>query len=814
MYFLIISSFGYSNPLSFKRLNDEGIAKTETFAQMDLEGILMAKCVRENIILSDVDKANFFGCFAHNPRDFRFQHVELTLIRKIVAHVVDIFKCEEITDALANFTLNDSSDSLASNWFFTQPLPDLNEIETISLTERQANEKESTTDIPKTRTHYFLNRLLVTADRNACRSENGYRYDDDIMNFAIYFRMLAGPLAYNTIQNNLACAIPSLSTTNRHIQNSNISITEGLLRCEELLQYLENRKSPLCVALSEDATRIEGKVQYDVRTNQLIGFILPTDPDSGLPIPFTFKARSANEIVEHFSSQNPTANYVNTIMAKPVGNAPAFCLLIFGSDNKFTAREVAKRWKYIISELEMLNISVLSVSSDSDPRYNSAMRQNSSLGSKSNIFPGTEWFSCGSDLNAPFYIQDTTHIGTKMRNFLLKTLRGQRRLPFGNKYIITIDHLQQLMDNFSKDKHQITETVLNPFDRQNFQSVLKISSPKVIELMRNHVDSSMATVMYLTIMRNFIDSFLDTKLSPLERVQKVWYSIFIVRIWREYVLRKKFLSLKDNFLTSYCFVCLELNAHSLVLLLLYLKKINKPEFFKPELLDSQQCENFYSKLRSLTTTFATKANCTVKEIMARINKIQLQKHIEGGIISEFVLPKKLSSSCSENMLGAILPSKDEILTVIESSKKKAIHDAVEIGLLLKENVDIRLPCKVEAYKVKEVQDTHKCSTNKKHLRDVINHKLLGLRSVSLLNYADKFQDKSVSSTSPYVEIFGGRKRLVMRKTSLTWLLRASSHKLSSDRLMRVKSSNNADSRRRRKNAGLRRRRNEKTYVFL
>lgn len=108
----------------------------------------------------------------------------------------------------------------------------------------------------------------------------------------------------------------------------------------------------------------------------------------------------------------------------------------------------------------------------------------------------------------------------------------------------------------------------------------------VIELMQNHIDGTEATVMYLTIMRNFIDSFLDTKLSPLERVQKVWYSIFIVRIWREYVLRTKSLNLKNNFLTSYCYVCLELNAHSLVLLLLYFKKINKPEFFKPELLDS------------------------------------------------------------------------------------------------------------------------------------------------------------------------------------------------------------------------------------
>lgn len=410
------------------------------------------------------------------------------------------------------------------------------------------------------------------------------------------------------------------------------------------------------------------------------------------------------------------------------------------------------------------------------------MRQNSALGSPSNIFSNSEWFSCGVNLTAPFYIQDTTHIGTKMRNFLLRTIKNARKLPFG-RYFIQIDHLYQIQNRFSRDKHQLTNTALNPFDRQNFDSVLRICDSKVIELLKNHVNGSEATVMYLNILKNIIDSFMDDNLTPLERLHKIWYSIFIVRIWRKYIIDTDSLILKDNFLSSYCYVCLELNAQSLVLLMLYLSEIDKPGFLKLNRLDSQQCEKFYSQLRSFTSTFSTKANCTVKEIMSRINKIQLQNYISGGGVSEFVFPKQISSNGHKNISEVALPSKDAIVETIKHSKTEAIDDAIEIGLLSKEERYIKLDCKSEAYKPKAKQRSFK---DKQKYVDKKN--MVQLQSVSLINHAYKFKNKSVISTSPYTEIFGTKNRFIVRKTSLTWLHRANSTKLSSDRLIRVQNS--------------------------
>lgn len=112
--------------------------------------------------------------------------------------------------------------------------------------EQETFESKSNTTVgilqpPYTRTHYFLNKLLIAANRNASRKSGGYRYDDDVRSFASYFRMLAGPLAYDTIQRNLPCALPALSSTNRYLQKSNCKVIGGILRCPELLSYLEKR---------------------------------------------------------------------------------------------------------------------------------------------------------------------------------------------------------------------------------------------------------------------------------------------------------------------------------------------------------------------------------------------------------------------------------------------------------------------------------------------------------------------------------------------------------------------------------------------
>lgn len=310
----------------------------------------------------------------------------------------------------------------------------------------------------ETKSHYFLKKLLSAADRNSNREKGGYRFDDDVKYFAAFLRLLV-----ETLQKNLVHSLPTLPSCNRYIQASGCHITEGILRCDELAVYLSERSLDPVVCLSEDATRIVGRVQYDSRTNQLVGFVQPINKENGMPIPFMYPARDADEMWSHFANNIRTALFLNVIMAQPIANVPGFCLLIFSSDNKYTSNDVKNRWNYITGALEKVKVKVLTISSDSDTKYNKAMRMISGLGKKTII----DWFSIRENPNGPFCIQDLIHIATKMRNFLLRTINNKKKVPFG-KGFIHINYLYELLNMFSKDKHQLTPSTLNPTDRQPF----------------------------------------------------------------------------------------------------------------------------------------------------------------------------------------------------------------------------------------------------------------------------------------------------------------------------------------------------------
>lgn len=90
------------------------------------------------------------------------------------------------------------------------------------------------------------------------------------------------------------------------------------------------------------------------------------------------------------------------------------------------------------------------------------------------------------------------------------------KLPFGKTHSIELKHLHYLLDNFSKDRHLLTQTALNPADRQNFDTVLQICNEKVTNLLKSSVKGSEATVFFLETIREILDSFMNPNLKPLQ----------------------------------------------------------------------------------------------------------------------------------------------------------------------------------------------------------------------------------------------------------------------------------------------------------
>lgn len=748
---IIFSLYGFNNALVFKNVEDYHLDEITKLVREDPEVVLNAA---DNLV-------DIFGTkVAADLSKFQFRLGDRVLILQMVAYTNDIISKHGL-----EFFQRMAEREAATN-------------------QSRKSEQCDTIKNTETKAQFLLNRLLANAVRNANRKKEGHRYDDTDKLFASYLRMLIGPMAYETLYRNLEGALPSLSSANRYIRASNCHMTEGILRGDELCVYLKQRKQPLIVSLSEDATRIVGKVQYDSTSNQLIGFVLPINTKDAMPIPFAYPARNATEIIDHFLNGNAVSSFLNVLMAQPLDGAPPFCLLLYGSDSKYTASDVKKRWEYVTQELNSLGITVLTFASDSDPKYNSAMREMSALGSRNSKL---KWFSSTLQNNPPFYVQDTIHIATKMRNFLLRLLRkssSKYQFPFGN-YFIRIQHLYELIKRFPK-QHGLVMSTLNPNDRMNFPSVERMYDQRVIDLLRNHVNGSQGTVQFLQIIRDVVASYMDRNLTPLQRIRKIWYSLFLIRIWREFILFRKNATLKDNCLSLNCYICIELNAHSLVKCILYLRKIDKPKFFLPHLYSSQPCEAIFRQLRSMTPVNSTVTNCTPKEANSRISKIQLQNEIVHATSNEFVYPR-LEKKCVETNAISWLPSAEQIYNEIVFCEKNAVATATKLGLIKKGMVTKdKFVCKI---------NTHITSTGKimkKNRYVPLNSKqesytLPDLKNIQLKDYTGKYKHKNIGERSPYVEMYNAAgKRIVVKKTSLCWLLREESQKLSSDRLERVK----------------------------
>lgn len=746
---------GFCSSVVFKEIDENDINVVERFVREELSSMWHDESV--TLAYGNESKDAFGPFYAFNPTSFKFLPGDKKLIKKLVDHVNG---SETQKTTIASGTDENEVAVQNSNSAELHPVRDFAD-----------------------RTNFFLNKLQAVAKFNlGKKGKEGFRFDDEIKMYAAYLRMICGPIAYNTIQRNLEGALPALVSANRYINRSEYAVAEGVLRSQDLLKYLTELKSPLAVCISEDCTRVEGRIQYDSKTNQIIGFTAPIDKSTGLPVPFTFPARNAEEIFNYFSSENSVSSFVDIIMAQPLANVPPFCLAIFGSDSKYTSTDIENRWLYIKSELNKLGIKVLVISSDSDPKYNRAMQNLSGLSELSDkeLFG---WRSCNSNsIGYPFYVQDPTHIGTKLRNFLLRY--KNKSLAFGTKYSIELDHLYILLNTVAKDQHLLTHSTLNPADRQNFASVLRMCSDKVTTLLKSRVKDSDATVLFLEMWRDILDSYMNVHLAPLDRIKKIWTAVFILRIWRQSIKSQEDAVLKNNFLTANCYSCIELNAFSLVQCLLYLKEHNLPNLFLPHLYSSQTCESTFRQLRSFTSTYSTVVNCSVKETLSRVSKIQLQNEIVYCKSSDFFYPKSKNQSDAFNVVYD-MPSKLEILKTIRDCKAQAIKISRHFGFKVVNHKHL-FSCaitKLSPRKQKKSIDT------KIKVNSMLNGllRLNDLKNANLINFVRKHPNPD--EKSPFVKLHEGK---VVKKTSLCWLLRNDYKKLSSDRIRRVMASKEND----------------------
>ncbi|KAE8742812.1 hypothetical protein FOCC_FOCC011670 [Frankliniella occidentalis] len=228
---------------------------------------------------------------------------------------------------------------------------------------------------------------------------------------------------------------------------------------------------PRVIAMSEDGTRITGKIEYDSKTNLLVGFAAPLD-ESGLPDTDHYLATGEKAMTAMFDTA-PHAHTAYVLMAQPLlaGAAP-FSLTAFGTDNRFAAADGVRRWRFLKHWAEHYGIAIMSYSADGDPKMLRGMIHISRpLGPAPDNPPQWKNFF-DQDLDTEeCYVQDTVHIGTKFRTGFCN--KGKTYIM--GKHCATVAHLEHDMNTVSKLQHGLTDSDLNHTDKMNFPAVLRIT---------------------------------------------------------------------------------------------------------------------------------------------------------------------------------------------------------------------------------------------------------------------------------------------------------------------------------------------------
>ncbi|CAF3247872.1 unnamed protein product [Rotaria sp. Silwood2] len=482
---------------------------------------------------------------------------------------------------------------------------------------------------------------------NFKKSKNKFSYDDHIQQFALFLLILGGRNCYEFLRLNLPGALPHISNVESLMRNQETRIIECKFRFELLEEYSRSNNCNY-VFSSEDSTSSICRIDYDAQINSFVGLSSPLI--DGMPQSNFFRTDNFEQLKTWFENYNKS-NFINLhILQSIVPSAPPFILSTYGSNNKATATDVLKRWLYIYNQCLAQGVHVIGFSTDGDPRYLRAMRlcsrffaelPNLNLLKYNDNFhikipEQWSWFFM-KEQQLLLFMQDPTHVATKFRNRLLSEVAS---LKMGD-YSIDVQHLMNLIASKNKIEHNLIRCDVCPKDRQNFASCRRISSDIVLNLL-NKNENCKGTFVYLSLLRSIITGLIEKSTTIEERLYHIWTVVFTCRFWWAWIqnLKVKNSSDDDNsdiiqkmkansFITKPTFWCIEINAHTLLYIILLVIKGKLPiDALNTYMFNSQGCENTFRIARSLSGPYSSNSNFTVKSFIKRCEKISIINSIK------------------------------------------------------------------------------------------------------------------------------------------------------------------------------------------
>lgn len=286
--------------------------------------------------------------------------------------------------------------------------------------------------------------------------------------------------------------------------------------------------------------------------------------------------------------------------------------------------------------------------------------------------PSRPWINCMYP-SFPVYVQDVVHLAVKMK---VAALKSGNNLIMGSFNVAARPIFLELMSRNNRMQHGLQQRFIDQKDKMNFTAVLRLINAA------NHLDGpeSTSVVFYFHVIDLIVKAWLERSLTMDERITFMWTALFVMRIWKDHILKHPDYNLANNFPSRNVAQCIELNACALIL-------INQLHYNTPDLRDrliatwvmtSQPCEKFFRALRSMSPIFSAVSVFGIYSMLSRIQKLQLLADLESDTENGIIFPRVERHGMKDGMGVINTNCKAISFKAVENAVSKAFQAAKEI----------------------------------------------------------------------------------------------------------------------------------------
>uniref|UniRef100_A0A0G4FUQ1 Uncharacterized protein n=1 Tax=Chromera velia CCMP2878 TaxID=1169474 RepID=A0A0G4FUQ1_9ALVE len=180
------------------------------------------------------------------------------------------------------------------------------------------------------------------------------------------------------------------------------------------------------------------------------------------------------------------------------------------------------------------------------------------------------------DFNMKF--QDPLHLLLKICNTLLSKKHAGL---LGERGWIDAAYLRALAASRELKEAKLREAQLDPTsDRQNMQGGRQATHPEVLEKLWKNAESR-PTALLLEIGHLMDAAFTDEALMLKQRIENLSYAVWLSRVWKLWISKCSEETLNKAFLTRNVELCIEIDFHSFIALIRFLREKVPHLEFKP-----------------------------------------------------------------------------------------------------------------------------------------------------------------------------------------------------------------------------------------